>query len=181
MKNIYLYLLIPVALIFTSCNKWLDIQPELEMRQTAMFESEQGFKDVLTGAYIRMATPELYGLNTTMKLPEMMAQNWTIPSENSSQAEIYYISNFDFTQTSTKDLLEKVWLQYYQTIININSILEHIDAKKDLFANGNYELIKGEALGLRAFLHFEILRYWGPIPSKVKAGDKAIPYVKMVT
>ena len=57
MKNIYLYLLIPVALIFTSCNKWLDIQPELEMRQTAMFESEQGFKDVLTGAYIRMATP----------------------------------------------------------------------------------------------------------------------------
>lgn len=39
-----------------------------------MFESEQGFKDVLTGAYIRMATPELYGLNTTMKLPEMMAQ-----------------------------------------------------------------------------------------------------------
>ena len=102
MKNIYLYLLIPVALIFTSCNKWLDIQPELEMRQTAMFESEQGFKDVLTGAYIRMATPELYGLNTTMKLPEMMAQNWTIPSENSSQAEIYYISNFDFTQTLFK-------------------------------------------------------------------------------
>lgn len=181
MKNIYLYLIIPVVLTFTSCNKWLDVQPELEMRQIAMFESEQGFKDVLIGAYIRMATPELYGLNTTMKLPEMMAQNWTIPAENSSQAEIYYISNFDFTQTSTRDIVEKVWLQYYQTIININSILECIDAKKDLFTNGNYELIKGEALGLRAFLHFEILRYWGPIPGKVDAEDKAIPYVRIVT
>ena len=103
-----------------------------------MFESEQGFKDVLTGAYIRMATPELYGLNTTMKLPEMMAQHWTIPSANSTQAEIYHVSNFDFTQTSTKKLLEDVWLQYYQTIININSLLENIDAKKDLFTNGNY-------------------------------------------
>ena len=181
MKKIYLYLSVAVALTFTSCNEWLDIQPELEMRQTTMFESEQGFKDVLTGAYIRMATPELYGLNTTMKLPEMMAQHWTIPSANSTQAEIYHISNFDFTQTSTKKLLEDVWLQYYQTIININSLLENIDAKKDLFTNGNYELIKGEALGLRAFLHLEILRYWGPLPSKAKSSDKAIPYVKIVT
>ena len=50
MKKIYLYLSVAVALTFTSCNEWLDIQPELEMRQTTMFESEQGFKDVLTGA-----------------------------------------------------------------------------------------------------------------------------------
>ena len=47
MKKIYLYLSVAVALTFTSCNEWLDIQPELEMRQTTMFESEQGFKPEL--------------------------------------------------------------------------------------------------------------------------------------
>lgn len=82
MKKIYLYLSVAVALTFTSCNEWLDIQPELEMRQNTMFESEQGFKDVLTGAYIRMATPELYGLNTTMKLPEKIRDY--IPGERFS-------------------------------------------------------------------------------------------------
>ena len=176
MKKIYLTL-ITVALAFTSCNKWLDVQPELEMRKTTMFENEQGFKDVLIGAYIRMATPSLYGLNTSIVLPELMAQHWT-PVTSTLSA---YLSSFDFTQTASKDLLETIWLQYYQTILNVNSILDDIDAKKDFFANGNYEIIRGEALGLRAYLHLEVLRIWGCVPGKIVPGDKAIPYVKTVT
>jgi hypothetical protein len=176
MKKLYL-IIIASAIALTSCNKWLDIQPELEMRKNVIFEKEQGFKDVLIGSYIRMGTPSLYGLNTTMVLPELMSQHWT-PVASTISA---YISSFDFTQTESKAMLETIWLQYYQTVININSILEDIDAKKDIFANGNYELIKGEALGLRAFIHFELLRYFGVVPSKIVAGDKAIPYVKEVT
>lgn len=176
MKKIYI-ILFAIALSLTSCNKWLDIQPELEIRQTQVFKSEQGFKDVLIGAYIRMATPSLYGLNTNIVLPELMAQHWT-PVSNTLSA---YISNFDFTQTDCKSLLETIWLQYYQTIVNLNSLIEEIDAKKDLFTNGNYELIKGEAIGLRAFLHFEILRFWGDAPSKIVLSNKAIPYIKIVT
>jgi hypothetical protein len=176
MKRIYLTIII-VALALTSCNKWLDIQPELEMRKTTIFETEQGFKDVLIGAYIRMATPSLYGLNTTIVLPEMLSQHWTTVSSTLSA----YVSSFDFTQSESKSLLETIWLQYYQTIVNINSVLEEIDAKQDLFANGNYDIIKGEALGLRAFLHLEVLRYWGGVPGKTALSDKAIPYVKTVT
>jgi len=176
MKKIYLTL-IAFAMVFTSCSKWLDIQPELEIRKTVILETEQGFKDVLIGAYVRMATPSLYGLNMTSLMPEMMSQHWT-PVANTLSA---YISGFDFTQTASKNLLETVWLQYYQTILNINSLLEEIDAKKDMFANGNYDIIKGEALGLRAFLHLEILRNWGSTPGKMVLGDKAIPYLKTVT
>lgn len=176
MKKIYL-IIIASALALSSCNKWLDIQPELEMRKNVIFEKESGFKDVLVGAYIRMGTPSLYGLNTTMVLPELMSQHWTPVTATLSA----YITNYDFTQTESKSLLESVWLQYYQTIININSILEDIDKKEAVFSNGNYELIKGEAIGLRAFLHFELLRYFGSVPGQIVAGDKAIPYVKEVT
>ena len=176
MKKLYL-ILITLVLALTSCNKWLDIQPELEMRKNVIFEKESGFKDVLIGAYIRMGTPSLYGLNTTMKLPELMSQHWTPVTATISA----YLTNFDFTQTESKALLETVWLQYYQTILNLNSILEEIDNKHGVFSNGNYDLIKGEALGLRAFLHFELLRYFGVVPSKIVAGEKAIPYVKLVT
>ncbi len=176
MKKIYL-IIITAAISLTSCNKWLDIQPELELRKNLIFENEQGFKDVLIGAYIRMATPSLYGLNTTMVLPELISQHWTPVSGTLSA----YLSSFDYTQTTSKNLFESVWLQYYQTILNINSILEEIDAKKDMFTNGNYDLIRGEALGLRAFLHFEILRFWGGVPGSMILTDKAIPYVKNVT
>jgi hypothetical protein len=50
-----------------------------------------------------------------------------------------------------------------------------------LFTSGNYELIKGEALGLRAFLHFDALRFWGPVPVGADASKIAIPYVEEVT
>jgi hypothetical protein len=176
MKRIYLIIFF-TALSLTSCNKWLDIQPELEIRKDAMFENEQGYKDVLIGAYIRMSTPSLYGLNTTIVLPELISQHW-LPVTGTQSA---YLSSFDYAHTISKNLLETIWLQYYQTILNINSILEDIDSKKELFTNGNYGIIKGEALGLRAFLHLEILRFWGSVPGSMILTDRSIPYVKEVT
>ncbi|MDR1415728.1 MAG: RagB/SusD family nutrient uptake outer membrane protein [Odoribacteraceae bacterium] len=176
MKKIYAFM-IAFATLLPSCNNWLDIDPALEIREGQMFGAEQGFMDVLTGAYIRVATPTLYGLNTTMRLPELMAQHWT-PVANTLSA---YLGNFDFEQSDCKQLFESIWLQYYQTIINLNALLAEIDDNKGLFANGNYELIKGEAMGLRAFLHFEVLRYWGAAPTVAVMSEKAIPYTREVT
>lgn len=179
MKKIYLTV-VAFAILLTSCNKWLDINPELEIRNDDMYSMEQGFMDVLTGAYIRMATESLYGCNTTVRLPELLANHWSIAATSTGSVEDY-VSRFDFTQSSTKSLLETIWLQYYQTIVNLNALLAEIEPKKDLFTDGNYELIKGEALGLRAFLHFEILRYWGAAPQNIEMDETAIPYVIEVT
>ncbi|MDR1274575.1 MAG: RagB/SusD family nutrient uptake outer membrane protein [Odoribacteraceae bacterium] len=177
MKKIYTIILL-LAIALPSCNDWLDINPELEMRETLVFDSEQGFKDVLTGAYIRMATPSLYGLNTTVLLPEFMTRHWT---RSLSSPIMTQAGNLDFTQTEGKAILETIWLQYYQTIINLNALLAEIDARQDLFSYGNHDLIKGEATGLRAFLHLEVLRLWGVTPRDMVMSDKAIPYVTVVT
>lgn len=174
MKNIIIIL--ALFLTLSSCNDWLDIQPETELREEKMFETEQGYKNVLTGVYIRMATSSLYGLNTTVILPEFMVQHWE--AESDMQVAL---AEFNFTQTGAESLLETIWLNYYSCIVNLNSILEKIDEDQDLFTNGNYALIKGEALGLRAFLHFEVLRYWGCMPEDIEGGATAIPYVKTVT
>ena len=174
MKTIYTLI---IAIAFAACSKWLDIDPALEIREKHLLTSEQGFQDILTGAYIRLATPSLYGLNTTIMLPELLAQHWTVTANTTAA----YISNFDFEQTAVKSLLETVWLQYYQTIVNLNAVLSEIDEKRELFTTGNYSLVKGEALGLRAFIHLEILRLWGAAPADVVPGEKAIPYVTEVS
>ena len=116
MKTIYTLI---IAIAFAACSKWLDIDPALEIREKHLLTSEQGFQDILTGAYIRLATPSLYGLNTTIMLPELLAQHWTVTANTTAA----YISNFDFEQTAVKSLLETVWLQYYQTIVNLNAVL----------------------------------------------------------
>ena len=52
----------------------------------------------------------------------------------------------------------------YNIIANVNNLLYYCDKKRDVFTTENYyEIIKGEALGLRAFLHFDLLRMYGTI------------------
>lgn len=43
-----------------------------------------------------------------------------------------------------------------------------------------YKLIKGEALGLRAFCHLDLLRLYGPIPGK-QTDKKILSYAREVS
>ena len=63
---------------------------------------------------------------------------------------------------------------------NVNNILENIDDKRGILQPAVYQIIKGEALGLRAFLHFELLRMygWGDLAAHPEYLEKkCIPYV----
>jgi hypothetical protein len=52
-----------------------------------------------------------------------------------------------------------------------------MESKKELFSGNNYNTIKGEALGLRAFIHFDLLRMFAPSPAAEGFNVPAIPYV----
>ena len=64
----------------------------------------------------------------------------------------------------------------WNIIANINNFLEYVDKNKDVLVTERYyEAVKGEALRLRAFLHFDLLRMFGPV-YKEHPASKAIPY-----
>jgi hypothetical protein len=98
---------------------------------------------------------------------------------NANSAEAY-LRDYDFEKDAAKAVVASSWMAYYNVIVDLNSLLATIDERRDLFSNGNYELIKGEAKGLRAFLHFDALRLWGPVPLGADTSRVAIPYVKEV-
>ncbi len=60
----------------------------------------------------------------------------------------------------------------YKIVADVNSILQKIDQQKALFTGDNYRLIKGEALALRAFAHFDVLRMFGPMPDNPWHGGR---------
>lgn len=157
------------------CSDWLDVNPRMEVREEQQFDSEEGFKNVLTGIYMQLASQQLYGQYLTMSYTELMAQHWKA-DENTVNGSF---QTFDFKQVESEIL--RMWNAYYQSIANLNLILKNIEGAENLFLNGNYQLIKGEALALRAFLHFELLRLWGPSPTVAADNDLAIPYVTEMT
>lgn len=63
----------------------------------------------------------------------------------------------------------------YALIANVNKLLKNADSHKDLFTGDSYDLITGEAYALRAFLHFDLLRLFGPV-YKTHKEDKSICY-----
>ena len=53
-------------------------------------------------------------------------------------------------------MIDQVYTDFYNTIVNINNLLDFVD--NGVLSEDMYNLIKGEALGLRAFCHLELLR-----------------------
>jgi hypothetical protein len=64
----------------------------------------------------------------------------------------------------------------YNVIANVNNLLAHLESHGNVIETPGYrETIEGEALALRAFLHFDLLRMFGPV-YKEKPTGASIPY-----
>lgn len=163
-----------LAFGLSSCSKWLDLQPESDIDKAILFTTEEGFKEALLGIYTRCSRTDLYGKELTIATPEVLAQNYTITNIDSYrylQTQNYKYNDANFIQRK-----DNIWKGLYNGIVNANLILEEIDAKQRIFSGDNYRLIKGEALALRAYLHFDLLRLFGPAFS-VNSQAESIPYV----
>ena len=73
--------------------------------------------------------------------------------------------------------MNETWNKAYSLILNCNLLLENLENPQTGFTGENYKVIKGEALALRAMLHFDMLRLFGPVYSR-NPELPAIPYYK---
>ena len=178
MKKIYhITLFLGVLLAFSSCESWLDVSPKSEVKETDLFSKEAGFKTALLGQYLNMSKSNLYGGNLTMGFLDVLAQYYDISSEKSN---FMPVSKYNYTDQLSKPVVSGIWESMYEIIANLNNMLENMEKHKSLFTGTNYNIIKGEALGLRAFLHFDLLRMYAPSYAVGKDAP-AIPYVDKIS
>ncbi len=181
MKKSYIYnsakqviLLAILAVVMSSCEKFLDVRPKSEIPVTLHFNRESGYLDQLTGVYTKMCGTNMYGQEMTFGLMEVLAQNYDLNTNNTSY---YYAAQYDYEEAVTKAKKDAMWTDTYNCIANLNVLLENIKkADTTIFTGNNYRVIRGEALGLRAFLHFDMLRIFA---SSYASNPSApgIPYV----
>lgn len=162
------------SLSLFSCSEWLNVKPQTEIAKDDMFNNQNGFRDALIGAYIRLSSRELYGGEVSWGPLEFFAQNWECTAESNEER----LSMFKHKETEGQ--LGQIFNNQYKVIADLNSFLEIIDSKKSVFDHSYYELIKGEALAMRALCHLDILRLFGPMPNDV-TNKEILPYVKTVS
>lgn len=179
MRKSIIYI-VSALVIFSSCSDWLDVSPLTEVREDELFSDEEGYENALTGVYIQLGQRELYGKTVSMYIPEMMAYTWAIPTE-STDPTAYYLAKFDYENADVEKAIDNMWSSFYTSIAQLNNILENVESSKANFTNGNRNLIAGEAYGLRAFLHLDLLRLFGPVPGNAVNTSISIPYSKVFT
>lgn len=180
MNKYVLITIFTLSVLLTGCNDWLDVSPKTEVRETEQFSTEKGYQETVSGVYILLGKPSLYGMQATMYVPEFLAHTWTIPDE-STDAAAYYLAQNNYTNSNAETTLDNLWTSYYNAIANINNIISHIEKTDVRFSGNQKQMITGEMYGLRAFLHLDIMRFFGPVPGEAQGSTSCIPYVKDLT
>ena len=170
-------LLACISLFFLGCGNFLDINPESEVVNDDMFSTAEGVEDALYGVYMSMVKEDMYGGDMSVLIPELLGQNFV-----TDDGYLVYVSRLDNENSYARNMTKKMWPGSYLVISYLNNIIENLDQKsvKDF---KYYDLYRGEALGLRATIHFDLLRLFAVHINSTdeNAKAKAIPYVTKYT
>ena len=176
MKNKLLILVLCISGCLASCDKWLEINPKNEIASEQLFATGIGYRNALNGIFQECGKPSLYGKSLSWGALSAVTQTY---DKVTTKDEIYYYKEFEYDYNSSMTgTYSGWWSGMYNIIANINNLLANIEnANPDMFDRGEYEknLITGEALAMRAFLHLDIVRLFAPAPVKNK-NFKMIPY-----
>lgn len=166
------------TLLLCSCSSWFDISPKTDVKAEELFETENGFQEALAGIYVSMTDATAYGDNLSFGMTDQMAGLYNyIPDGASDLSEIYQYANTTNGGYNTKTRLANTWASAYNIIANANNLLKWLDRNGDRVVTdiNTRHMLRGEALAIRAYVHFDLLRGWGPIYS-ADPNALSIPY-----
>ncbi|MVZ61777.1 RagB/SusD family nutrient uptake outer membrane protein [Sphingobacterium humi] len=165
-----LVLSIITVLLLSGCEKFLNVNPVNKAYESELFNDRSGFESALAGIYAGLNTEPMYGKDLKYGFLETM-----VGSYNSLSSSHYYYRSFrhEFGYQNPILASNNIWYASYQIINQGNIMMSHVD---NLPKNLDYKLIKGEILGIRAFVHLQLLKLFGPVISQEGGGALAIPY-----
>lgn len=176
MKNIHkLNFCLILMLLSLSCSKWVDIKPNDRLGEDQLFANKEGYMKALNGIYVEMASENLYGETLTAGAIDVLGQYYYI---NSSTHSFEKFATFTYTDANVKTTFDNTWRKAYELIANCNVLIEKCgNVPSNVLPEPYYSLIKGETMAIRAMIHLDMLRLFGPIYTQDNKSKIAIPYV----
>lgn len=155
------------ALLLGGCDDFLTSRDKSTVLENKLFTNREGVEDALYGIYAGLAQSTVYGVDMPFWM-DFLAQFY-IPGNTSLNSMLEYKHD----REECRRLYNSIWQVMYHSISDINSFLSNLDAYEGEALRFE-DLYRGEALGLRAYLHFDLLRMFAP----VELSERGIPYVR---
>lgn len=162
MKKLLIYLSAAIGLITSGCgNGFLDVEPKNAVADTPnMIRSNAELQKAVNGAYVYL---EFYRESAIMygdiMGDDLQAYPWDY------RTELYYrmmMRSANYTDTW-------IWRQLYSGAFDINTKLDKVQYIED--KDDDTDRMVAELKFIRAILHWEASRLYGPLPSNLGKGD----------
>ncbi|HEX6429673.1 MAG TPA: RagB/SusD family nutrient uptake outer membrane protein, partial [Niastella sp.] len=165
--------LLPV-LLMGSCKKWIDVKPSDRLAEDQLFSTTKGYLNALNGVYVEMTNAAIYGEHMSVSSLDAMASYYYITS---STHRFFDQATLAYSSANMMTVFDNMWKKSYELIINCNVIIEQCgETSNELLPGTYFGMVKGEAFALRAMLHLDMLRVFGPIYSQANKDKPCIPY-----
>lgn len=160
----YIIFLLSLTLVFTSCDDFLSVVPETQLSSATFFKTENDFVQAVNAAYVPLRA---YYNGPAWLLGELHSDNTFYMRnvlfgavENSENLADFSVPVSNGTTPNTNVLA--AWRGLYLTISRANQVLASIDLVQ--FNPESKNNVRGQALFLRAFSYFHLVRYFGKVP-----------------
>ena len=178
LKSLYVGALALLAISLTSCSDWFDVSPKTDVKADELFETAEGFESALAGIYISMTDGDCYGHDMSFGLIDQLAQLYDRIPDGTTDREAIYQYEQESQGYGTKSRLAAIWQKSYNLIANTNNFMKWLNSngQRVLKDEQTRNMYYGEAYALRAYLHFDLLRGWGPMDYQTDKKNLSIPY-----
>lgn len=155
------------ALLLGGCDDFLTSRDKSTVLENNLFTDREGVEDALYGIYAGLAKEELYGVYVPFEM-DFLAQFYM-----SGNTALNPVLEYEHAREVSRGIANRIWQTMYHSISDINNFLANLDAYEGKHLEFD-DIYRGEALGLRAYLHFDLLRIFAP----VTLTERGIPYVR---
>lgn len=153
MKKITYLLMIVVCLGSSSCKKFLETDPKDFISPENYYQTEEHLNLALNGVYVPLYSRPVYG-SVYMGRMNMCAD------------EAFYARQDIGLRTNSQGAgdaeLEGIWKNMYTGIDRANALLANLH--KPAMDEGKRQIIRGQALFLRAYYYFMLVQNFGGVP-----------------
>ncbi len=168
MNKKILYILVSIVLLGTSCSEsWLDQDPKDSFNESEAITTVAKARYAVDGVYNHLTSSEYYNSDFIAQF-DVMADD--MRASESGRLASYYRYTF-YTESSETGM----WSRPYKALKNVANVLDRIDAIEAASDDEANELkdLKGQALALRALIHWDLVRVFG-LPYTHVGGPEAL-------
>ncbi len=158
MKKSFLYILMLVFILPTSCKKAIEVEPTSILTSGAFWKSESDAIGAINGMYVNLRSDAVINL---FILGEARAQTMAQALAGTVGLDIYYLNSLNV------DNISVTWQGFYKTIDMANLIIKYVPPI-NITTAGSKNNIMAQAYTMRAFCYFTMLKAWGGVPIRTE-------------